>query len=117
MKNVDQRKGKRFKIKGGIALTPNGVCQVINISKGGLSLKCFKEVAFPHEWTMDIYDETDLNLQELKVKKVWEKILSVQGAHADSQVEAGVAFKNSSSSLEAQLQVHLLQLMEVKKNI
>lgn len=116
MNNVDQRKGERFKIKGGIALTPNGVCQVINISKGGLSFKCFQEVAFPHEWTMDIYDETDLNLQELKVKKVWEKTLSVQGVRTGSQVEVGVAFNNPSSSLEAQLKGHLLRLMEAKKN-
>ena len=81
MKYSDQRNHKRFVTKGGIGLTSDGVCQVINLSTCGVSLKCFLELVFPPEWTMDIYDEADLNLQELKIKKSGRKYQASQVVH------------------------------------
>lgn len=113
MKYSSQRKSIRLEENGGVALTPIGVCQVINLSKGGLLLKCFQELEFPHEWTMDIYDEKGLNLQDLRVKKVWAKRLGDPNISSNPQVGVGVAFENLSASQEVQLYSHLLQLMAV----
>ena len=116
MKCFDQRNCNRFKVIGGIALTPNGVCQVVNLSEGGLSLKCFCGLGFPHECTMDIFDETDLNLHELKVKKVWEKRPSKSGNPLQSELEVGGSFENLSSSKEDHLYSHILKLMAAEKD-
>ena len=94
MKCFDQRSNNRFELKNGVVLTPDRVCQVINLSKGGFALKCFSELVFPPEWTMDIYDATGLNLQELRVKKVWEKKLNKVCLSQHSQVEAGWILAN-----------------------
>jgi len=115
VKYSDQRNSKRFKAKGGIALTSNGVCQVVNLSLGGLALKCFPELVFPPEWTMDIYDETGLNLQELKVKKIWTKRPDNPVSTLQSEVEVGGEFENLSSSQEAHLYSYILKLMVAEK--
>lgn len=95
---------------GGIALTQKGVCRVVNLSKSGVSLKCFSELEFPNEFTIDIYDETGLDLQELKVKKVWEKRPS---SLLQSELEFGGSFENLSTSQEVQLYSYLMQRMLV----
>ena len=102
---------------GGIALTQKGVCQVVNLSKGGVSLKCFSELEYPNEFTMDIYDETGLDLQAIKVKKVWEKRPSNPSSLLQSGLEFGGSFENLSTSQEAQLYSYLMQRMSVDKTI
>lgn len=113
---LNYRKSIRLETKSGIALTPNGVCRMINLSKGGFALKCLKAFEFPSEWTIDVYDESGLNLQELKVRKIWSKRINKPGILSHSQVEVGWAFENLSAYQRTKLSSYLNQFVVVDKN-
>lgn len=87
-----------MEVRSGVVLTPNGVCQVININKYGLSFKCFNERGFPRDWSMDIYDNTGLSLKKIRFRKAWERKSGNLRASAQPKVEVGGEFKNLSSS-------------------
>lgn len=111
MKCLSKRKSKRLDVKDGIALTSNGVCQVINLSKGGLSLKFFHDLKLPNELIIDIYHETDLYVKDLKVKKVWEKKISNPARPLQQQMEIGGLFEKLSSTQVTLFDSYLLRLM------
>lgn len=111
MKCLSKRKSKRLAVKDGIALTSNGACQVINLSKGGLSLKFFHDLKLPHELIIDIYHETELYVKDLKVKKVWEKKTSNPARPLQHQLEIGGLFENLSSTQATLFDSYLLKLM------
>lgn len=111
MKYLRKRKSKRLPVKDGIALTPKGVCQVINLSKGGLSLKFFHDLELPNELIIDIYYETDLYVRDLKVKKVWEKKIRNPASPLQHQMEIGGLFENLSFSQVIHFDSYLLRLM------
>lgn len=120
MKDVNflkQRKSKRLEAKSGIGITSHGICQVINLSKDGVSFKCVKERYFPVEWSMTVYDVTGQCLERLRVKKVWENWLKISDASSPFSVEVGGVFQNLSSSQKDQLETYLQQLLEVENNI
>jgi len=111
--SLNKRKNIHIRSKSGIGLTPNWICQVINLSKGGVLLKCFQGVVFPHEWTMDIYSEAKLSIQGLNVKKIWAEEINNSGTSPLSQVIVGGMFENISSFQKVQIDTFLLQFMEV----
>ena len=118
MKNViflKQRKSKRLEAKSGIGITPHGICQVVNLSKDGVSFKCVKERDFPVEWSMTVYDVTGQCLEQLRVKKVWENWLNIPDASSPFSVEIGGVFQNLTSSQKDQIDTYLQQLLEVEK--
>jgi len=107
----------RLDVGSGVALIQNGICQLVNLNKDGLSIKCFEEFDFPDEWSVDIYDNTGLNLEGVKVKKVWEKRLGEPDFLTQSpEVEVGGKFADLSSSQETQLYSYLLKLLEADKD-
>ena len=111
----NQRKDKRLKAKNGIVMTPHGICQVINLTKDGVSFKCVKNRDFPFEWTMNIYDITGRSLEQLQVKKIWEHWLNIQDVQSPFSIEVGGAFQNLSSSQRDQLNIYLQRLLDVEK--
>lgn len=114
---LKQRKSKRLEAKSGISITPHGICQVINLSKDGISFKCIKERDFPVKWSMTVCDITGQCLDQLQVKKVWENRLNIPGKPSPFSIEVGGTFQNLSSSQKDQLNIYLQQLLEVEKNI
>lgn len=111
-KMLNQRKSKRYEAKSGIAITPHGIGQVININRNGLAFKCVEERDFPVEWSMAIYDITGQRLEQLQVTKVWEKDLGSPKASSPFAMEVGGEFVNLSSAQKAQLNIYLQQLVE-----
>lgn len=111
MKNQTRRKSKRIESQSGVALTPSGVCLVVNLSKSGLLLKCFVEQGFSDECSVDLYDITGHNVEGLKVKKVWEKKSSNVKISSKFEVEVGGQFENLTRSQETTLQSYLQCLM------
>ncbi len=114
-KSSNKRKDKRLEAKSGIAVTPNAVCQVVNLSKDGISFKCTKEHYFPFEWTMNIYDIAGQSLEQLHVKKVWESWLNIQDDQSPFTMEVGGRFQNLSSSQKDQLNTYLQQLLAMEE--
>ncbi len=114
---LKQRQNKRLEAKSGISITPHGICQIINLSKDGVSFKCVKERNFPGEWSMTICDIAGQCLEQLQVKKIWTNRLNIPGDPSPFTIEVGGAFQNLSSSQKDQLKTYLQQLLEVEKNI
>ena len=94
MEHIDYRKSRRLEARTALAMTPYGMCQMINLNKTGLSFKCFAGKKFPDGWSMSIYDAKDLNLEEVKVKKIWEKRASGQGISSKFELEIGGEFES-----------------------
>jgi hypothetical protein len=57
---------------------------------------------------MDLYDEAGLNLQDLRVRKIWTKRLNSPGVFSNSQVEGGWVFENLSIDQESELSSYLM---------
>jgi hypothetical protein len=109
-KLLSKRKNRRLKVEGGITLTPVGMGQVIDLNENGIAFACVDERHFPGEWSMAIYDCTGLSLEELQVKKVWEKHVTPPGAPATFPMVVGGTFTNLSSSQKNQLNSYLQYL-------
>jgi hypothetical protein len=110
----ETRKSERLQATSGIAVTPHGIGQVINLNRDGISFKCFEEHDFPVEWSMAIYDAIGQSLEKLHVKKVWEKWLS----NSDSKpflMEVGGEFQHLSPEQKVQINTYLRQLVRVEE--
>lgn len=111
----NKRKYKRLTVNDGIAMTPKGVCQLENLNADGISFKCTKEGSFPGEWQMDIYDSRGLSLENVKVKKVWEKGLRNSISTSPFSTEIGGEFKNLTDQQAEKLISYLQDLTGKEK--
>ena len=107
---LNQRKSNRAESKSGIAITPNGICKLINLSNEGVSFKCVDGPDAPIEWSMAIYDHRAQCIERLKVKKVWERRFNSPRATSLFSVEVGGVFKNLSTSQKAKISTYLREL-------
>lgn len=112
---LNQRKSQRLEAQGGIAITPNGVCQIVNLNKDGVSFKCVRGLDFPLAWSMAIYDTTGQVLEQLHVKKIWENSLIHSHNSSPFSIEVGGEFQNLSTSQKSQLDTYLLQLLGMEE--
>lgn len=124
MKNImkstmirNQRDSNRLEVKNGIAKTADGVFQIINLNQKGLLIKCFKRWFFSREWSLDIYDTSGLSIEQLHVKKIWERYLGKLDARTPFSMIIGVEFKNLSSAQKSQLNSYIQQLEGPANNI
>lgn len=100
----------RLEAETGIAVTPYGICQIIDLTRDGFSFKCVKHTEFPSEWSMDIHVTTGLSLEQLQVKKVWVKFLPDMSNQTPFSMELGGEFKKLSPEQEEQLNTYLHEL-------
>lgn len=113
MKNknyVELRRHKRIKVHNGIAITPHGVCQLVDLNMEGVSFKCMDEHDFPGEWSMAIYDTKGHDLEQLQVKKVWETSVIGPPSSPHFSKEIGGKFHNLSYSQKVQISAYLQNL-------
>ena len=109
---LNRRKTSRTESKNGITLTPHGICKLINLSDEGVSFKCVDGPNVPTEWYMSIYDITGQGMEQLKVKKIWEKRLINPRTTSLFSVEVGGLFKDLSSSQKAHINTYLRELLK-----
>ena len=110
--NSNKRKSKRLKARRGIAITPYGIGQITNLNRDGASFKCVEKRNFPLQWSMAIYDSTGQCLEQLRVKKIWEKGLKDPTTPSPFAMEIGVKFQNLSLRQEEQINAYMQQLLE-----
>jgi hypothetical protein len=110
------RKSRRQIVDHGIAVFPDGVAQIINITRYGFAFKCFGEYDFPDEWLMEIYDAAGISLEELSAKKVWIKNPGHHSVPVPATMEVGGEFADLSITQETQLTAYLKQLEEDRNN-
>lgn len=114
--NQRKRKSKRLNVTTGIVQTPDGVCTIIDLNKKGLSFSCINRQYFAHEWTVDIFDTSGLSLEQLQVKRVWQKSVSKIDTPSPFPLKVGVEFKNFTPLQAAQLDFYIRKLEELKDN-
>ena len=108
------RKSERLQAARGIAVTPHGIGQVINLNSDGISFRCFEEHDFPFEWSMNIYDAIGQSLEKLHVKKVWEKGVR-DSNNQPVLMEVGGEFQHLSPEQKIQLNTYLRQLARLEE--
>lgn len=108
------RKSRRQLVDHGIAVFPDGVGQIINLTKYGFAFKCFGEYDFPDEWLMEIYDAAGISLEELSAKKVWIKNPEQRAVVAPATMEVGGEFADLTRNQKTKLAAYLKQLEEDK---
>ncbi|MBT8362093.1 MAG: hypothetical protein KJO32_14170 [Deltaproteobacteria bacterium] len=108
------RKCRRQLVDHGIAVFPDGIGQIINLTEYGFAFKCFGEYDFPDEWHMEIYDAAGISLEELSAKKVWIKNPEQRAVPAPAAMEVGGEFADLSRNQKTKLVAYLKQLEEDK---
>lgn len=111
----NQRQAIRLKAKSAIALSPQGICQVFNISNKGIRFKCIEEQSYPEHWSLDLYDINGQKLENLRVQKVWEK--RRDKSKLSFSYEVGARFVRLSAAQKAQLKLFLRQLANRKSEV
>ena len=88
-----------------------------DINKNGFSFKCIKRPYFLLDWSVDIFDISGMSLEQLQVKKVWEKYMGDRNVQSPFQVKFGVEFKNLSPLQKSQLDTYIRQLEELEDDV
>jgi hypothetical protein len=106
---TERRERWRRNTKGLIALTSQGVAQVVNLSTKGMYIRFTDSVHFLDYSVMDIYDSTGFSMVEVHAKKVWSKTLDNQNRYSDKPFKSEIfaEFENLSFLQECQLVFYL----------
>lgn len=111
----NQRQEIRRSAKSAIVLSPQGICQVFNISSRGIFFKCTGEQSYPEQWAIDLYDINGQKLENMPVQKVWERRQEL--SQLLFSYEVGAKFMRLSFAQEAQLKLFLRQLANRKTEV
>lgn len=109
----NQRKSERFEPNGAIAITINGVCKVVNISSGGVALKCVADCVLPPEWAMDICDVNGACVEQLQVRKIWQRPEKTDSSTPPLFVNIGCCFQDQINSQKIELDTYLQDLSKI----
>ena len=75
MKNKDPRKFHRHKLENTFVINQEGICQVLDISLGGVSFGCTSEQKIPESLNIDVVNNSGIHVWNLPIKVIWaEKI-------------------------------------------
>ncbi len=100
----EKRKYHRFNIPDAVVVTPENVCQLVNISCGGLLFKCFHAVELPLKWTLDIIVAgSNFHLKDLPVQLVWQKSDTPPGSQAIPSENVAVKFEGLAQDQASKL--------------
>ena len=98
--SVEKRQYQRYSTSELITLCQSNICDIINISLGGYTVRCLAETHPPNTWMSDILRQNgEQYLQSFPVRKVWSR------PHDDSTsfFLAGVKFINLSPKQKSDL--------------
>jgi hypothetical protein len=110
-KIMGQRKHKRFECPESIVINPDNVCQLINISTGGLSFKCSRVVELPTKWSLDIIIAGSyFRIKQFPVELLWKKLDDDPRCLSMPAENVGVKFDELNQSQEAMLEYLFSQL-------
>ena len=95
------RQHKRYKIENSVAVSSQGLFQIIDISRGGFRIKCPSDTSVPDSWNTDILASA-ASLEGLPAKRVWVS-MSENGNHKFLPTVVGVKFGRLTKNQEALL--------------
>ncbi len=76
------------------------VCQVLDVSSGGVSFGCTSERKIPEIWTVDIIDNKGVHLLDFPVKTVWAGKNTDSKSSSIYEIVVGAQFNNNKFSPE-----------------
>ena len=105
--NKERRKHTRYVIENAVAVDSEGVFQIVDISKGGLSFKCPPHTSISDTWVADIINSV-MPIEGVHVKKVWVSIYENERFNQPFLMMVGAKFgklnKGNKTKLEKLLQ-------------
>jgi len=87
----ERRQHQRYEIENSVSVTPQGVFQITDISKGGFCLKCPPYTSVSMKWVTDILTPIT-DLKECLVEKAWAAVHENGNAHLPAIINVGVQF-------------------------
>jgi|GEM_PF-1430105 len=87
---ADRRQHKRYPIENSVSVSPHGVFQVTDISKGGFCFKCPPFTPISELWETDIVTSV-ATLEGFPVNRVWVS-MTENSTHAYLPMSVGVKF-------------------------
>lgn len=109
---IDLRRYQRYEIDNVVVVTPEGVCQLDDISQGGLSFKCLYLQNLPETYQIDILSTSGTHLENLSIEKVWESREKKTKLGDIFTQRVGARFKALSSEQESNLR-HIIDYIQM----
>ena len=101
---MEQRKHKRIKLPKIIVLNPHNVCELVNISEGGLLFKSVNWVVWPDKWSLNIITmKRESDIEHCPVELVWMKTDDNLTRSSILVEDVGVKFGNLDKSQREKL--------------
>ena len=94
----ERRQHKRHKLENSVAISSQGIFQIVDISRGGFRFKCPAYTPVPDSWETDILTLAS-SLDSLPVKRAWVS-MSENGDHEYLPTVVGVKFGKLSQEQE-----------------
>lgn len=101
----DLRRYPRYEVEDVVVVTAEGVCQLGDLSEGGLSFKCLYLQNLPDTCTIDLLNTSGMHLHNVEVHKVWEVKNSQHDLTDLFSLTVGVKFKDLTPEQEAVLRL------------
>ena len=99
----NRRKQQRHEFPDAVTICPEGISQVIDISSGGISLRCRCEQCLTERWLVDIVDSKRTDVLDFPVEKVWESAGDQKRYPSIFSTRVGVKFKRLSPKQQSAL--------------
>ena len=97
----DRRKHKRYPVENSVSVSPHGVFQVMDISKGGFRFKCPPFTPISDVWETDIVTSV-ATIEGFPVNRVWVS-MSENSSHAYLPMAVGVKFGELTKEQDKEL--------------
>ena len=105
----ERRQHRRYQLDNSVSISPQGIFQVTDISKGGFCFKCPPYTPLTDFWVTDILSLTAL-LESFPAKRVWVS-MTENSTHEYLPTIVGVQFGKLSDEQESLL-LELLDKLE-----
>ena len=109
MKDQEVRKYRRHKLENTFIINQDCVCQVLNLSIGGISFGCTADQIFTGTWIVDIVNNSGVRIWDLPIKIIWTDKNNTHSSSSIHTVKMGAKF---NANLSPEQLYALSQLLE-----
>ena len=98
MKNQEARQYQRCKLDDTFVVNQEGICQVLDLSPGGVSFGCTSERKFPETLTVDILNNSGTHIWDLPIKAIWAEKNNAETCSSLYVLRLGAKFHENLTS-------------------
>ena len=97
LKYQEARRFRRHKLENTFIINQEGVCQVFDLSVGGISFGCSKYLKFTGICNVDIVNNSGVHIWDLPIKKIWAEKNNTHSSSSIYTVRVGAQFNENLS--------------------